>query len=178
MSSFWFTEAYRRQFLPAGLYGQPLDALALNLANAATAGRLKLDLIVANSSFVATNDTLMDKLSMTGGGATGLLATTGLARHQGASYVSKPISTVVPGKDDTLNKITFPITDTLYQWLALEAASAGYSLRAAVGFYDNLPTFDLPVFWYDGGNVNGLPMLGGDVNVSLPALAPGRSQMV
>ena len=173
MSSFWFTEAYKRLFLPAGLFGQSLDALALNLPNAASATRLKADLYVANSSFVATNDTLMDITSIAS-----LQAVTGLAKHQGASYVSKNITAVALAVDNTLNKVTFTPTPTSFSWLALEAATAGYTLRALVGRYDNGAGIDLPVFWYDGGNVIGLPMLGGDVNVSLPALAPGRSQMV
>lgn len=162
----------QRLYLPAGLYGQSLNALALNLPNAAAASRLKLDIYVKSSAFVATESTLAKIDSIAA-----LQAVTGLDLHQGAGYAFRLITAVsVETVDpDTSDKVVFTPTPTSYSWLALGAATGGFDLAALVVRYDNGAGIDIPVYWYNGGGIVGTPMLGGDVNLSLPTIDAVRS---
>lgn len=158
-----FSEAAKRLRLGAGLYGQTTDSLALNLVDAAAAGRLFLDLYVSNSTFVATESDLAKITSVAN-----LQAVTGLAEHQGAGYASKSINTATPTVDSSTDKVVWAPDPTDFTWSALAAATAGYSLQALLVRYDNGAGTDLPVYWHNGNGVTAVPMVGGDVNVSLP----------
>jgi hypothetical protein len=169
--SFAFTGNVRRVFLGAGLHGGVEDSDAINLVNLATTTRLKLDLYLS-TTFQAVFDeaTLADLLTTTGG----LNSVAGLSIYNGSGYTSKDILVVAPTADNTLNRVVFTPGSPNYPWTSLGAPTGGFRyLRYLV--VTVTPTggtgfgTKLPIFAYDGGDVNGKDLVaGGDVNVSLP----------
>lgn len=175
--SFAFNYSERRQKLAAGLHGgvTATSPGPLNLVNAAAVGKLFLDLYVANSSFVATPDALMDLTTITA-----LEAITGLDVYGpvgvgagGSGYVHQAITAITVTQDDVNNRVKLVPTPTVFTFPSLGPISSAFTLRylvvKAVSIDNGADIF--PVFAYDGGDVNGkIVSGGGTITVSLPEL--------